>query len=246
MAEPTEHEARVNLAAAFRLVAHFGWDDLISTHISARVPGKEGRFLLNRRGDLFHEITASSLVEIDLDGAVISPTGATVNAAGFTIHSAIHAAVPDAGCVIHLHSRYGTAVSMLRHGLVPTSQKAIALHSRLAYHAYEGIAFDLAERPRLIADLGDCRAMILRNHGTLAVGRTVPEAFSIIYNLETACELQVLAQSTGQELLTPSAEVCAHVHRQTEPFADFMRNLGHAAWPGLLRMLDAADPSYRT
>lgn len=242
----SEQEARVALAAAFRLVAHFGWDDLISTHISAKVPGEENRFLLNRRGDLFREITASSLVKIDLDGTVIEPQGATVNAAGFTIHSAIHGSNHDAGCIIHLHSRYGTAVSMLECGLVPASQKGIAFHERVAYHDYEGIAFELDERPRLVADLGDRCAMILRNHGTLAVGRTVPEAFAIIYQLETACELQVLAQATGQPLHLPSAEVRAHVHRQTEPFADFMRGLGNAAWPGLLRMLDAVDPSYRT
>ena len=223
-----------------------GWDDLVSTHISAKVPGEENRFLLNRRGDLFHEITASSLVKIDLDGSVIEPKDATVNAAGFTIHSAIHASNPDAGCVIHLHSRYGTAVSMLRCGLVPASQKAIAFHDRLAYHDYEGIALDLDERARLVADLGDRCAMILRNHGTLAVGRTVPEAFSIIYQLETACELQVLAQSTGQELILPEPDVRDHVRDQTSGFADFLGRLGDSAWPGLLRLLDARDPSYRT
>ena len=246
MTSSTEQEARVALAAAFRLVAHFGWDDLVSTHISARVPGEDNRFLLNRRGDLFHEITASSLVKIDLDGTVIEPRDASVNAAGFTIHSAIHGARHDAGCVIHLHARYGTAVSMLRAGLVPASQKAMAFHDRLAYHDYEGIALDLDERARLVADLGDRCAMILRNHGTLAVGRTVPEAFSVIYHLETACELQVLAQSTGQELLVPDAGIRAHVHRQTADFADFLGRLGDAAWPGLLRMLDARDPSYRS
>jgi ribulose-5-phosphate 4-epimerase/fuculose-1-phosphate aldolase len=242
----TEHEVRVALAAAFRLVAHFGWDDLVSTHLSARVPGEAGRFLLNRRGDLFHEITASSLVKIDRDGAVIEPRGAIVNPAGFTIHSAVHDAVPDAGCVIHLHSRYGTAVSMLRCGLVPASQKAIVFHDRIAYHDYEGIALDLDERARLVADLGDRRAMILRNHGTLAVGRSVPEAFSIIYQLETACELQILAQSTGQELATPSAASLELVRRQTSDFSEFLGKLGDAAWPGLLRLLDARDPSYRT
>src|SRR5215212_3598115 len=155
---PAEHQTRVDLAAAFRLVAHYGWDDLISTHISAKLPGTEDRFLLNGRGELFREITASSLVEIDLDGNVISPPGAIVNAAGFMIHGAIHGARPDAGCVIHLHAPYGVAVSMQRCGLLPLSQKALALQGRVAYHDYEGIVLDPGERTRLLDDLGDRRA----------------------------------------------------------------------------------------
>lgn len=245
MITASEQEARVALAAAFRLVAHFGWDDLVSTHISSKVPGEENRFLLNRRGDLFHEITASSLVKIDLDGSVISPPDAVVNAAGFTIHSAIHASIAEAGCVIHLHGRYGTAVSMLRCGLLPASQRALVYDERIGYHDYEGIALDLDERSRLVANLGDHRAMILRNHGTLAVGRTVAEAFAIIYNLEQACEVQILAQSCGQELAMPSDAARANVRRQSSDFADFMGKLGDAAWPGLLRLLDSIDRSYR-
>jgi ribulose-5-phosphate 4-epimerase/fuculose-1-phosphate aldolase len=243
---PVEQAARVDLAAAYRLVAHHGWDDLISTHISAKVPGKEDRFLINRRGELFGEIKASSLVELALDGTVISPPGAPVNAAGFTIHSAVHASNPEVGCVIHLHAPYGTAVSMMRCGLLPLSQKALALQGRLAYHDYEGIALDLDERARLIADLGDRRAMILRNHGTLAIGRTVAEAFALIYTLETACKVQVLAQSCGQELVTPSEQAQRNVTRQTAELADFMGAFGETAWPGLLRLLDAGDPDYRT
>jgi ribulose-5-phosphate 4-epimerase/fuculose-1-phosphate aldolase len=240
-----ERQARVDLAAAYRLVARFGWDDLISTHISAKIPGTE-HFLLNRRSDLFHEITASNLVEIDLDGNVVSPPGAIVNAAGFTIHSAVHGAHPDVGCVIHLHSRYGTAVSMQACGLLPLSQKALVLYGRIGYHDYEGLALDLDERARLIRDLGDHRAMILRNHGTLAIGRTVAEAFAVIYTLETACQLQIMAQSTGQELVAPSADAQRTVARQTHELSDFLGKYGATAWPGLLRMLDAEDPSYRT
>jgi ribulose-5-phosphate 4-epimerase/fuculose-1-phosphate aldolase len=238
-----EQQARIDLAAAFRLVAHYGWDDLISTHISVKLPGDGDRFLLNRRGDLFRQITASSLVEIDLDGNVLSPPDAVVNAAGFMIHSAIHAARPDAVCVLHLHAPYGVAVSMLRCGLLPISQKALALQGRVAYHDYEGIVLDPGERTRLIADLGDKRAMILRNHGTLATGRTVAEAFALIYTLETACRAQVLAQSCGQELVIPSDESQHNVLRQTSD--DFMSKLGMAAWPALLRMLDESDPNYR-
>ena len=241
---PSDHDLRVQLAAAYRLVAHFGWDDLISTHLSARLPGRE-RFLLNRRDELFHEIRASSLVEIDLDGNVIAPAGAEINAAGFTIHGAIHAARPDAGCVIHLHTRHGTAVSMLACGLLPASQKALFFDGRLAYHDYEGLALEPDERVRLVADLGDHRAMILRNHGTLALGRTVPEAFALIYTLERACELQVLAQSCGQPLAVPTAESRARLLRQSSSLADFMGRYGDAAWPALLRLLDRHDPSYR-
>lgn len=238
------HDARVQLAAVYRLVAHFGWDDLISTHISAKVPGTE-HFLLNRRGQLFSEITASSLVEVALDGTVLAPRDAEINAAGFTIHSAIHGAQPDVGCVIHLHARHGTAVSMLRCGLLPTSQKALVFDGRLGYHDYEGIALDLDERARLVADLGDHRAMILRNHGTLAIGRTVAEAFAVIYTLETACELQILAQSTGQELVLPSEESRQKVRAQSRDLAAFMGKLGDAAWPALLRLLDRESPGFR-
>jgi ribulose-5-phosphate 4-epimerase/fuculose-1-phosphate aldolase len=239
-----EWEARCALAACYRLVAHFGWDDLISTHISAKVPGEE-QFLMNRRGDMFREVTASSLVKIDLDGHVLAPAGAVINAAGFTIHSAIHAAHPDVGCVIHLHARHGTAVSMLACGLVPASQKSLLFQGRLGYHDYEGIALDLDERARLVADLGQHRAMILRNHGTLSIGRTVPEAFAVIYALETACESQVLAMSSGQELATPSAASRATVLEQSRDLADFMGTYGAAAWPGLLRLLDETAPGYR-
>lgn len=242
----SEQQVRVDLAAAYRLVAHFGWDDLISTHISARVPGEAEHFLLNRRGELFREIRASSLVKLDLDGNVLDPQGAVVNAAGFTIHSAIHAAHPDVGCVIHLHARHGTAVSMTRGGLLPLSQKALVFQDRLAFHDYEGIALDLDERARLVRDLDDKRAMILRNHGTLAIGGSVAEAFMTIYQLETACELQILAQATHQELVVPSEQAQAKVRAQSHPFAQFMAKLGESAWPGMLRLLDSLDPSFRS
>jgi ribulose-5-phosphate 4-epimerase/fuculose-1-phosphate aldolase len=239
----TMHDERAALAACFRLLAHYGWDDLISTHASARLAN--GHFLINRRGDLFREITASRLVEVDLDGRVVSPRGATVNAAGFTIHSAIHAARAHIGCVIHLHARNGVAVSMLRGGLAPLSQKALLFDGRLAYHDYEGIALDHDERARLIADLGDHRAMILRNHGTLAVGRTVPEAFAVMYALETACELQILAQSTGQPLAEPSERARAKVREQAPDLGAFMHAYAETAWPALLRFLDETSPGYR-
>jgi len=241
---PPEWEARCALAACYRLVAQFGWDDLISTHISAKVPGEE-QFLMNPRGTLFREITASSLVKIDLDGNVLSPAGAAINAAGFTIHSAIHAAHEDVGCVIHLHARHGTAVSMLRCGLVPASQKSLLFADRLGYHDYEGIALEADERARLVADLGPHRAMILRNHGTLSIGRTVPEAFAVIYALETACETQLLAMATGQELALPTAAARATVLEQSRDLAELMGNYGAAAWPGLLRLLDDKLPGYR-
>jgi ribulose-5-phosphate 4-epimerase/fuculose-1-phosphate aldolase len=241
---PAEHEARVALAAAYRLAAHYRWDDLISTHLSAKVPGRDGRFLLNRRGDLFAQVTASRLVEVDLHGAVIAPADAIINPAGFMIHSAIHAAHPDVGCVIHLHARHGTAVSMLRDGLLPLSQKALVLQGRIAYHDYEGIALEPAERARLIADLGPHRAMILRNHGTLAVGATVAEAFALIYTLETACEAQVLALGCGRPLARPSAAALRAVRAQVPDLPAFLGRFGATAWPALLRMLDAQDPTY--
>jgi ribulose-5-phosphate 4-epimerase/fuculose-1-phosphate aldolase len=243
MSDATERDVRCALAAAYRLVALFGWDDLISTHISAKLPGRE-TFLLNRRDQLFDEITASSLVEIDLDGRVISPRDATVNAAGFMIHSAIHGAHPDVGCVIHLHARSGTAVSMLACGLVPASQKSLLFHGRLAYHAYEGIVLDPGERVRLVANLGDKRAMILRNHGTLAIGQNVPEAFAVIYALETACQLQILAQSTQQPLVEPNEVARARVAEQSRDFSAFMRKYGETAWPGLLRRLARESPGH--
>src|ERR1700738_4602296 len=183
-----EWQARVDLAAAYRLVAHYGWDALIFTHISARVPGPDHHFLINPYGLLFGEMTASNLLKVDLDGNLVEPTPYFFNPAGFTIHSAVHAAREDAKCVLHLHTVAGVAVSCQEHGLLPINQTAMLLNGQIAYHEYEGVALELDERPRLVADLGTKNAMILRNHGTLAVGPTVAEAFLLMYFLERACE----------------------------------------------------------
>src|ERR1041384_7691150 len=190
-----EWQTRVDLAAAYRLVALYGWDDLIVTHISARVPGPEHHFLLNPYGMLFEEVTASSFVKVDLSGNKVSESPYFINPAGFTIHSAVHAAREDALCVMHLHTDYGIAVSAQKNGLLPISQQAMFPLASLAYHDYEGLALNEAEKPRLVADLGDKQNMILRNHGLLTMGRTVAEAFLAMYLLERACKIQILAQS---------------------------------------------------
>src|SRR2546421_2329450 len=189
-----EWQARTDLAAAYRLVARYGWDDLIFTHISARVPGAEHHFLLNPYGMMFEEVTASSLVKIDLAGNKVSESPYFVNPAGFTIHSAVHEARADALCVMHLHTDYGIAVSAQKDGLLPLSQQAMFALGSLAYHDYEGLALDEEEKPRLVADLGENKFMILRHHGLLTVGRTAAEAFLAMVLLERACKIQILAQ----------------------------------------------------
>ena len=238
-----EWQARVDLAAAYRLVALYGWDDLIFTHLSARVPGPEHHFLLNPYGMMFEEVTASSLVKVDLAGHKVMDSPYYVNPAGFTIHSAVHAAREDALCVIHLHTTNGIAVSAQRHGLLPLSQQSLFALASLAYHDYEGVALDEAEKPRLVADLGDKVFMILRNHGLLTVGKTPAEAFLAMFTLERACEMQVLAQSGGGELLPVPAPVVAKVAKQLSTVTVGMG--GQLAWPGVLRKLDRIDPSYR-
>ena len=239
---PEEWKMRVDLAAAYRLVAHFGWDDLIFTHISARVPGPDHHFLINPYGLTFDEITASSLVKVDLDGKVVEPSAYFVNPAGFTIHSAIHAAREDAHCVLHLHTLGGVAVSAQKDGLLPLNQTAMLLGGELAYHDYEGVALNLDERPRLVADLGDKNAMILRNHGTLCVGKTVPAAFLTAYFLERACATQVATLAGNHEIHWPTNEVQALVRQQ----ASFGRGMiDGLVWPPLIRKLDRIDPSYK-
>ncbi len=238
-----EWETRVNLAACYRLVAYYGWTDQIYNHISARVPGEHDRFLLNPYGLLYDEITASSLVKIDSDGEVIADkTGMGVNRAGFVIHSAVHAARPDAACVIHTHSRAGMAVSAQKRGLLPLTQHAMKFHNRLAYHDYEGIAIDLDERQRLARDLSDRNAMILRNHGLLTLGPTIRQAFEEIYYLERACEAQIDALAGGAELNMPSPEAC---EKSARLFERPDRVSATRDWPALLRLLDRGDPSYR-
>ncbi|WP_341702679.1 class II aldolase/adducin family protein [Ferrovibrio sp.] len=238
-----EWQTRTDLAAAYRLVAHFGWDDLIFTHISARVPGPDEHFLINPYGWMFHEITASSLVKVDLDGNIVSPTENIINPAGFTIHSAVHAARHDVGCVIHLHTGDGIAVSAQADGLLPISQTAMIALSMLSYHEYEGIALDLAERERLVADLGQNNLMILRQHGTLACGRTVAQAFLNIHLLERACQAQVRALAGGVKLHPSSQAVQDVVKAQVRGSKIDVSGL---AWAGLLRTMDAKDPSYRS
>ena len=238
-----EWQARVDLAAAYRLVAHYGWDDLIFTHLSARVPGPEHHFLINPYGMMFEEITASSLVKINLQGEIVTPSPYFINPAGFTIHSAVHAAREDALCVIHLHTDYGIAVSAQHDGLLPISQQSLFALASLAYHEYEGLALNEDEKARLVADLGNKMNMILRNHGLLTVGKTAAEAFLSMYILERACRIQILAQSGASTLLPVSENILGKVAAQLS--AVTVGQGAQLAWPGLLRKLDRIDPSYR-
>lgn len=238
-----EWATRVDLAACYRLIAMHGWDDLIFTHISARVPGPDDHFLINAYGLLFEEMTASSLVKVNLDGDIVQETEYGINPAGFTIHSAVHAARSDAGCVLHTHTRAGVAVSAQAGGLLPVSQIALFPLSSLAYHGYEGIALNEDEKPRLVADLGDSNFMILRNHGLLTVGATIPDAFLYMYALETACQIQLAAQAGGNELVEVNPMIVKGIRAQVDAV---LNGIGaDLAWPGLLRKLDRRDDSYR-
>lgn len=237
-----EWAVRVDLAAAYRLCAMHGWDDLIYTHISARVPGTSGHFLVNPLGLAFDEITASSLVKIDYDGNVIGETPYRPNAAGFVIHGGVHQAREDMGSVMHLHTIHGMALSMLPDGLQPLSQHALRFYGRIGYHDYEGIALSTGERERIVAALGVHRALVLRNHGTLTVGKTVGGAFVEMYYLEKAAQAQITAQSTGQRLLVPEPQVCALTDQQWQD--DFSGD-ANREWPALLRKLDRIDASYK-
>lgn len=239
-----EWQVRVDLAACYRLVADFGWDDLVFTHITARVPGTENQFLINPYGLTFEEITASSLVKIDIDGNKLDDTPFPVNPAGFTIHSAIHAHRHDALCVLHVHSINGVAVSAQKEGLLPISQQSIFVHSSLAYHDYEGVALREDEKPRLVADLGDKNYLMLRNHGLLTLGRTVADAFVNMYIFEAACMIQVRAQAGGGELIHIPSSILDTAQSQAKTVTKSAG--GMLAWPGLLRRLDRKDPSYRT
>ena len=239
-----EWAARVDLAAAYRLVAYYGWDDLIFTHLSVRVPGPEHHFLLNPYNLMFEEVTASSLVKVDMSGLPVDPSPFITNPAGFTIHSAVHMARDDAKAVMHLHTPHGQAVSAHGDGLLPLTQTAMLIRGDVAYHDYEGVAVDLEERERIVADLGTKNAMLLRNHGTLAVGETVGEAFIRIYFLERACEAQILALSAGDNVNNPpqgSPEVTAEQGKIGLKLA-----AGALAWPALLRKAYRLDPSFAT
>ena len=239
-----EWKLRVDLAACYRLMAYYGWDDLIFTHLSVRAPGPEHHFLINPYGLMFQEITASSLVKVDVNGELVEDApGHGINPAGFTIHSAIHMAREDAQAVLHLHARDAVAVSAQDEGLLPLSQTALLVYSRLAYHDYEGVALDLGERERLVRDLGDKDAFILRNHGVLTVGPTIQGAFILMYFLVKACEIQVQAQNAGGKLRLPSQDAIETTRRQS---LDRTPETGKRAWPALLRLLDSQDPSYKS
>lgn len=236
---------RVDLAAAYRAIALFGWDDLIFTHLSARVPGPDHHFLLNPYDMMFEEITATSLVKVDVEGNPVGPTLQKVNPAGFTIHSAIHMARSDAQAVMHLHTPHGQAVSAMACGLLPHVQVSMMALGDLAYHEYEGIALDHDERERLISDLGGNRSMILRNHGTMAVGETIGQCFQRLYFLERACEVQILMLVAGSDNLhAPADGMAARVAEQSRA-AVMNRVADRLSWPALLRKLDRLDPSFR-
>ena len=239
-----EWAIRVDLAAAYRMVAYYGWDDLIFTHLSARIPGPEQHFLLNPYNLMFEEVTASSLVKVDVQGNPVDPTPFITNPAGFTIHSALHMARDDAHAVMHLHTPAGQAVSAHSEGLLPLTQTAMLIRGDVAFHDYEGVAVDLDERERLVADLGDKNAMILRNHGTLAVGKNVGECFVRLYFLERACQAQIMALSAGDQINNPpqgSPEVTA---QQGQVGVALAANL--LAWPALKRKAYRLDPSFAT
>ena len=239
-----EMRVRIELAAAYRLAQLNGWDELIYNHISARVPGTEDHFLINPYGLSFDEVTASNLVKVDLDGNIIGNSDYPINGAGFTIHSAIHAARHDAGCVLHLHTEAGVAISELEEGLLPLSQTAMLFYNRIAFHEYEGIALDLDERRRLIDDLGDKSVMILRNHGTLVTGRNVGEAYVQMYLLEKACKSQLASMACNIPIHRASKEVA---DRTGKMFNAGMPRYGGAdtAWAAMMRRLDRIDTSYK-
>ena len=238
-----EWQVRVDLAACYRLIAMFGWDDLVFTHISARVPGPDEHFLINAYGLLFEEMTASSLIKVDLQGEILIDTPHFINPAGFTIHSAVHEARSDVGCVLHTHTKAGVAVSVQTQGLLPLSQTSLFPLASLAYHDYEGVALNEEEKPRLVTDLGSGTFMILRNHGLLTVGETISDAFLAMYILETACQTQIMAQSPGVELTHINDRILAGIAAQQEEVTKGLG--GQLIWPGLLRKLDRCDSSYR-
>lgn len=241
-ANDAEWQARVDLAACYRLIAVHGWDDLLATHVSARVPGKSDEFLVNPFGLMFEEVTASSLVRVRLDGTLASPAPHGINPAAFTIHSAIHEARGDAHCVLHLHTSNGTAVSALAEGLLPLTQTAMLIEADVAYHDYEGVALDLAERRRLQTDLGQRHCLMLRNHGTLVVGRSVAEAFARAYTLEKACAEQVRILGMGRPLASVAPEARAMTADVGQSM--FAQSYVTAAWEASLRRLERSGSDH--
>ena len=238
-----EWQIRVDLAACYRAIALYGWDDLVFTHVSARVPGGDHHFLINAYGMMFEEITASSLVKVDLTGNKVLESPYEINPAGFVIHSAVHEAREDVGCVLHTHTRAGVAVSAQASGLLPISQSSLFPYATLAYHSYEGVALNDDEKSRLVSDLGSQNAMILRNHGLLTTGASIADAFLLMYMLESACQIQIMAQSSGGELIQVPTPIVDGIQAQAEQVT---KGLGGAlVWPGLLRKLDRRDSSFR-
>ncbi|WP_426955136.1 class II aldolase/adducin family protein [Muricoccus radiodurans] len=244
---PAEWKARVDLAACYRLVAHYEMADMMANHISARVPGEEGAFLINPYGMMYEEITASSLIKIDVKGEILDKPSYGdfdygINRAGYVIHSAIHEAKHDVDCVIHTHTWPGMAVSSLECGLLPLNQTSMRF-VRIAYHEYEGVALSEEEKARLVADLGDNNAMILRNHGLLTIGRTIGEAFNAMHRLELSCKAQLAAMACNSPLHPVPQAILDATYQNYQP--NVRRPYGVMEWPGLLRMLDRRDPSYR-
>ena len=240
---PQEWETRVDLAACYRLAAHYRMTDLIYTHISARVPGPDHHFLINAFGLTWDEISASTLVKVTLEGEIVDdPTGLGINRAGYVIHSAVHRARPDVQCVMHTHTGAGIAVSAQEHGLLPLSQHAMRFTGAVGYHEYEGLALELDEQARLVRDLGPHKAMILRNHGLLTCGASIAEAFDLMYYLERACQSQVTALSGGAKVHLPPREVAEKTARQ---FAGLAYKERRVEWNAHLRMLDRTEPSYK-
>src|SRR5579864_4514622 len=240
-------QSRIDLAAAYRLIHRLGMDDSIYTHISVRLPGTHDRFLINPYGMRFEEVTASNLVEVDIDGNIIDdPLGLGINPAGFTIHSAVHAARTDATCVLHTHTVAGVAVSCQRQGLLPLNQWSLQFTDRLAYHDYEGIALDLDKRARLVADLGDKFVMVLRNHGMLTCGRSVAEAFKLMHNLERSCRAQLAIQASNAEIAPISAAVARKTAGQYASFYDSIESKSQpdSEWAAFRRMLERTDPDF--
>lgn len=238
-----EWQTRVDLAACYRVIAMYGWDDLVFTHVSVRVPGPDEHFLINAYGLLFEEMTASSLVKVDLDGNKVLDSEYPINPAGFVIHSAVHEARHDVACVLHTHSKAGVAVSVQADGLQPLTQGALFPYITLAYHDYEGVALNDDEKSRLVADLGQKNAMILRNHGLLTCGGSIPDAFLLMYFLETACQTQIMAQSSNSELIQVPDAIVSGIAAQADTVTKGL--FGKLVWPGLLRKLDRRDPSFR-
>ena len=238
-----EWQTRIDLAACYRMVAHYGWDDLVFTHISARVPGPEHHFLINPYGMLFEEVTASSLVKVDLQGNKVMPSDFDINPAGFVIHSAVHEARDDAKCVMHLHTAAGVAISVLEQGLKPYSQQSLFALASLSYHDYEGVALNPEEKARLVADLGSTNFMILRNHGLLTCADTIADTFLAMFILQRACEIQLKAQATGETLVPINSQILAGIKAQASEVTKSAGGL--LAWPGILRKLDRMCPDFK-